>query len=66
MLSTIAAALVTALQAAQAAKTLYDEIKPTLTSTDQAAIDAELAKLEPQEVADEAKAEQDLDAAAKI
>ncbi len=58
------ATILAILQAAQQASALYAEIKDTLSSTDKAAIDAEIAKLAPQEVADERQAETDLGQAA--
>jgi hypothetical protein len=58
------ALILAGLQVAQQAVALYNEIKPTLSADDQATVDAEIAKLFPQEQADEAQAEADLKTAA--
>jgi hypothetical protein len=58
------ATILAILQAAQQASAVYVEIKDTLSSNDKASIDAEIAKLAPQEIADEKQAEADLGQAA--
>ena len=62
--ATTVSTIIGILQAAQQAQALYKEVSATLSSDQKAAIDAEIAKLAPQEVADEAKAEADLQVAA--